>query len=150
MTNVLEIAGDVSLFGWRAATNLFRRPFEGDQIWQQLAEVGSKSLPLIIASGFALGAVLTLHTRSTLVMFGAHEQVIDDSAALSMLRDLPQGAVGPRIAIYSQGYHMLLRDLNGDIVANDVAAWIADRKAPLPSGNECGGDAAASPPCRNR
>ena len=71
MTNVLEIAGDVSLFGWRAITNSFRRPFEGDQIWRQLAEVGSESLPLVIASGFALGAVLTLHTRSTLVTFGA-------------------------------------------------------------------------------
>src|SRR5439155_17227600 len=30
-----------------------------------------KSLPLVVASGFALGAVLTLHTRSTLVTFGA-------------------------------------------------------------------------------
>ncbi len=29
------------------------------------------SLPLVIASGFALGAVMTLHTRSTLVTFGA-------------------------------------------------------------------------------
>jgi phospholipid/cholesterol/gamma-HCH transport system permease protein len=69
--NVLDIAGDISLFGLRAATDLFRRPFEGDQIRRQLAEVGSKSLPLVIASGFALGAVLTLHTRSTLVTFGA-------------------------------------------------------------------------------
>jgi phospholipid/cholesterol/gamma-HCH transport system permease protein len=71
LTNPLEIAGEVSLFGLRAVTALFRRPFEGDQIRQQLAEVGSKSLPLVIASGFALGAVLTLHTRSTLVTFGA-------------------------------------------------------------------------------
>ena len=71
MVNVLEIAGDVSLFGLRAATDLFRRPFEVDQIRRQLAEIGSKSLPLVIASGFALGAVLTLHTRSTLVTFGA-------------------------------------------------------------------------------
>src|SRR5262249_39258625 len=71
MIRVLEIAGEISLFGLRSITALFRRPFEADQIWRQLAEVGSKSLPLIIASGFALGAVLTLHTRSTLVTFGA-------------------------------------------------------------------------------
>jgi phospholipid/cholesterol/gamma-HCH transport system permease protein len=71
LTNVLEIAGDVSLFGFRAITALFRRPFEGEQIRRQLAEVGSKSLLLVIAAGFALGAVLTLHTRSTLVTFGA-------------------------------------------------------------------------------
>lgn len=71
MTNVLETAGKVSLFGLRAAIDAFRRPFEGAQIVRNLAEVGSKSLPLVIASGFALGAVMTLHTRSTLTMFGA-------------------------------------------------------------------------------
>src|SRR6266849_5837914 len=71
MSNVFEIAGEVSAFGFRAVTGLFRRPFEGDQIRRQLGEIGAKSLPLVIASGFALGAVMTLHTRSTLVMFGA-------------------------------------------------------------------------------
>jgi len=71
MSNLFEIAGRVSLFGLRAAIDSFRRPFEGAQIVRQLAEVGSKSLPLVIAAGFALGAVMTLHTRSTLVTFGA-------------------------------------------------------------------------------
>jgi phospholipid/cholesterol/gamma-HCH transport system permease protein len=71
LSNVLETVGEVSLFGLRAVTDLFRRPFEGDQMRRELAEIGSKSLPLVIASGFALGAVLTLHTRSTLVTFGA-------------------------------------------------------------------------------
>src|ERR1700719_1915952 len=71
MSNAFEIAGRVSLFGLRAAIDSFRRPFEGAQIVRQLAEVGSQSLTLVIASGFALGAVMTMHTRSTLVMFGA-------------------------------------------------------------------------------
>jgi len=71
VTNVFEIAGKVSLFGFRAAIDSFRRPFEGAQIVRQLGEIGSKSLPLVIASGFALGAVMTFHTHSTLVMFGA-------------------------------------------------------------------------------
>ena len=70
-TNGLALAGDISLFGLRAVTDAFRRPFEVAQIRRQIAEVGSKSLPLIVASGFALGAVLTLHTRGTLVTFGA-------------------------------------------------------------------------------
>ena len=71
MTNVFELAGKVSLFGLRAAIDSFRRPFEGEQIVRQFREIGSKSLPLVIASGFALGAVMSLHTRGTLVMFGA-------------------------------------------------------------------------------
>jgi phospholipid/cholesterol/gamma-HCH transport system permease protein len=71
LINALELAGKVSLFGLRAGIDSFRRPFEGRQIVRQLSEIGSKSLPLVIASGFALGAVMSLHTRSTLVMFGA-------------------------------------------------------------------------------
>jgi phospholipid/cholesterol/gamma-HCH transport system permease protein len=71
LTNVLALTGEVSVFGFRAIANLFRRPFEGAQIRRQVAEIGSRSLPLVIASGFALGAVLTMHTRSTLITFGA-------------------------------------------------------------------------------
>src|SRR6266851_5254574 len=48
LTNMFEIAGKVSLFGLRAVIDSFRRPFEGAQIVRQLAEVGSKSLPLVI------------------------------------------------------------------------------------------------------
>ncbi|PWU11149.1 MAG: ABC transporter permease [Terriglobia bacterium] len=61
----------MSLFGLRAAIDSFRRPFEGGQIVGQLGEIGANTLPLVIASGFALGAVMTLHTHSMLVMFGA-------------------------------------------------------------------------------
>lgn len=71
MTSTFEFVGNVSRFGLRGAVDLFRRPFEGHQINRQLAQVGVNSLPLLVASGFALGAVMTLHTRSTLVTFGA-------------------------------------------------------------------------------
>jgi len=69
--NLFEFVGNVSLFGFRVVTSLFRSPFEGEQIVRQLADVGSRSLPLVVASGFAVGTVMTLHTRSTLVMLGA-------------------------------------------------------------------------------
>ena len=87
MTNVFEFAGKVSLFGLRAAVDSFRRPFEGGQIVRQLGEIGSKSLPLVIASGFALGAVMTLHTRSTLVMFGA-TSIIPAVQALAFILEI--------------------------------------------------------------
>jgi ABC-type transporter Mla maintaining outer membrane lipid asymmetry permease subunit MlaE len=55
MSNVFEFAGNVSLFGFRAAIDSLWRAFEGGQIVRQLSEVGSKSLALVIASGFVLG-----------------------------------------------------------------------------------------------
>ncbi len=75
MTKVFEFIGEVSLFGFRVITDLFRRPFEMEQLGLQLAEIGSQSVPLIVASGFALGAVMTFHTRSTLVTFGATAEI---------------------------------------------------------------------------
>ena len=71
MIKLIEFIGKVSRFGFRVVVDLFRPPFEAGQIGRQLAETGYKSLPLVVASGFALGTVMTLHTRSTLVTFGA-------------------------------------------------------------------------------
>jgi phospholipid/cholesterol/gamma-HCH transport system permease protein len=48
-----------------------RMPFEGGQILNHIIEAGYKSLPLVVPAGFALGTVMTLHTRNTLVTFGA-------------------------------------------------------------------------------
>jgi phospholipid/cholesterol/gamma-HCH transport system permease protein len=48
-----------------------RRPFEGRELLRQLDELGSKSMPLIALAGAAIGAVLALETRSSLVRFGA-------------------------------------------------------------------------------
>jgi phospholipid/cholesterol/gamma-HCH transport system permease protein len=71
----LEFIGDLSLFGLRALVGIFRPPCEMGQILRLFVEVGAKSVPLILASGFALGAVMTLHTRSTLVTFGASAMI---------------------------------------------------------------------------
>lgn len=75
MTTILEFIGKVTLFGVRAISDLFSPPFEAAQLGRQLAEIGSRSVPLIAASGFALGAVMTLHTRSTLITFGAAAEI---------------------------------------------------------------------------
>jgi len=59
---------------------------------RQMAEIGTKSLPLVVASGFALGTVMTLHTRSTLVMFGA-AAIIPTVQALAFFVE-----IGPLVA----------------------------------------------------
>ena len=56
------------------------------------------------------------HMPEIRCLYGGKEQVIDDEAAADMLRRLPQGPLGPRVALYPQGYHMLLRDLNAEVV----------------------------------
>ncbi len=75
MPTFFESVGRLSEFATRVLRDAPRRPLEGEQIVRQLSEVGSKSALLILASGLALGGVMTLHTRSTLVTYGASAQI---------------------------------------------------------------------------
>jgi acylglycerol lipase len=72
-----------------------------------------------------------------LVLYGSREDILPGSAVVAMLHRLPTDAGRrPRIALYAKGYHMLLRDLEATTVRTDIAAWIADPAAPLPSGGD--------------
>jgi alpha-beta hydrolase superfamily lysophospholipase len=72
--------------------------------------------------------------RPLLLLYGAHDEVIPREAVREFVAHLPAGE-GPRarLAFYPAGYHLLLRDLEGPTVAEDVAAWVRDREAPLPT-----------------
>ncbi len=69
--SALESIGRVTSFGTRALRDAWTPPFEWQYLLWQLCEVGVGSFLLVVAAGFALGVVMTLHTRSTLVQFGA-------------------------------------------------------------------------------
>jgi acylglycerol lipase len=71
----------------------------------------------------------------TLVLYGAHDQVIPKEPILDFAAGLHGIAAGEqRLAYYRDGWHMLLRDLEGPLVADDVVAWIDDHQTPMPSG----------------
>ncbi len=68
-----------------------------------------------------------------LVLYGARDEIVPPGPVAEVARVL-DGA--KRLAVYPDGWHMLLRDCQAKLVWRDVAAWIADRAAPLPSGAE--------------
>lgn len=69
----------------------------------------------------------------TLVQYGEHDQIIPKKPMLLMLEEMPTTT---RKAFYKNGYHMLLRDLQGEKPLTDIAAWIADHTLPLPYGTD--------------
>jgi acylglycerol lipase len=71
-------------------------------------------------------------TAPTLLMYGAHDQIVPPVAIRDFAARLP-ARPRDRLAYYPDGYHLLLRDLDGAVVAGDVASWISDRRAALPS-----------------
>jgi len=71
MGRFFTFVGVVSSFGLKALVDAFRPPIEWEFFLFQIEEIGWRSLPLILAAGFALGVVLSMHTRVTLLQFGA-------------------------------------------------------------------------------
>ena len=67
----------------------------------------------------------------TLVLYGERDEIIPRRPVCWMLADLAPSA---RAAVYPSGYHMLTRDLGADVVLKDLATWLLDARAALPSG----------------
>ncbi len=86
----------------------------------------------------ALAAAPALDTR-LLLLYGARDEIVPEAAMARFVATLPRGdRERQRIALYPEGYHMLLRDLDGATPAGDIAAWIGAPAAPLPSHLDAG------------
>ncbi len=84
----------------------------------------------------ALAAAFRLRVP-TLILYGRRDEVIPVKPVKAMLDRLFTGSVEEvTVGVYDQGFHMLTRDLRGWRVLADIAAWIADHAASLPSGSD--------------
>jgi len=87
ITQLLEDIGGLSRFIGRFFLRVWRRPFEGRELLRQMDEVGSKSFLLTSITGLAIGVVLAMQSRGTLVRFGA-EAVLPSMLALSVVKEI--------------------------------------------------------------
>jgi len=71
----LEWFGELGIFVCQVIRAAVRRPFEGRELIRQLDDIGSKSLPLVALAGSAVGAVLALESRYSLLRFGARSML---------------------------------------------------------------------------
>ncbi len=71
ISEFLEWFGDLGIFFWQVVRAAVTPPFEFRELFRQLDEIGSKSLPLVALAGAATGVVLSLEARYSLTRFGA-------------------------------------------------------------------------------
>ena len=102
----LETAGEFGLFSGRVVRDALRRPFEIREIGRQIREIGTRSVPLIIPCGMALGIVMSLHTRASLVRFGA-SSLIPAALTIATFRELGPMVTGLLVAGQSRRRHRL-------------------------------------------
>lgn len=65
-----------------------------------------------------------------LLTYGAKDIVIPEKGVRRTAKRLPNHV---RTAYYPDGYHMLMRDLQAEVVFADILAFLRDPEAPLPS-----------------
>jgi acylglycerol lipase len=68
-----------------------------------------------------------------LMLHGLGDRIIPQGPVRAVIETMPPRP-DSKLAFYKKGYHLLLRDKEGPVVAADIAAWISDHEAMLPSG----------------
>jgi phospholipid/cholesterol/gamma-HCH transport system permease protein len=89
---LFEAVGAIATFGGRSLVAAARPPYEAREILKHVYQFGYRSAPLIVIAGFAIGIVLSMHTRASLERFGA-EAMIPAALAIALIRE-----TGPLIA----------------------------------------------------
>jgi phospholipid/cholesterol/gamma-HCH transport system permease protein len=70
-TGFFDWFGNLGLFAWQVLKAAVTPPYEWRELFRQLDEVGSKSLPLVAMAGAAIGVIISLEARYSLTRFGA-------------------------------------------------------------------------------
>ena len=71
--------------------------------------------------------------RPTLLLYGLNDEIIRPDLMRQFIKTIPPESP-IRLALYEDGYHMLLRDQAGRRYQEDVVSWIYNRERSLPSG----------------
>ena len=71
LLGLFEWFGGIGDFCAHMVKGAITPPYEGKELLRQMDQIGAKSLPLVALAGGAIGVVLSLHTRDSLIRFGA-------------------------------------------------------------------------------
>jgi len=82
---------------WNAVRFMFARPFYGQDVVQQMDEIGVKSLGIVLLTGLFTGMVLALQSSVQLKTFGA-TLYIGNLVSASMIRELGPVLAGLMVA----------------------------------------------------
>ena len=75
-----------------------------------------------------------LFKTNSLILYGKKDEIIPRKPVVEFHKRLPPGVQGrQQMIIYENGYHMLLRDLQSEIVMKDIVDWINDPGKPVSS-----------------
>jgi phospholipid/cholesterol/gamma-HCH transport system permease protein len=101
-----------SLLCWAALTSLFAKPFYLDDALDQMDVIGVGSLPIVMLTGFFIGAVMVRQTAAQFERFG-QTALVGDVVAISIVREL-----GPSIT------SLLVAGRNASGIASELGSML--------------------------
>jgi len=93
----VQIVQDYSYLAGRAIASLFSRPHYVNDMLEQMDLIGIGSLPIVLLTGFFIGAVMVLQTAAQFVRFG-ETSLTGDIVSLALVRELGPSITGLLVA----------------------------------------------------
>jgi len=109
---ILQIVQDYTLLSSQAVMGAFRSPFYLDDAVYQMDVIGIGSLPIVMLTGFFIGAVMVLQTSAQFSRFG-ETALVGDIVAISIVREL-----GPSIT------SLLVAGRNASGIASELGSML--------------------------
>jgi len=103
---------DYSILAAQSVSNLFQPPYYWSDILEQMDIIGVGSLPIVILTGFFIGAVMVLQTAAQFIRFG-QTALTADAVSLALVREL-----GPTIS------GLLVTGRNGSSIASELGSMV--------------------------
>src|SRR5580700_1109476 len=113
---------DYSLLSARAVSNLFSTPYYAADILEQMDIIGVGSLPIVLLTGFFIGAVMVLQTAAQFERFG-QTALTADVVSLALVRELGPSITGLLVA--GRNASGMASELGSMIVTEQVDAMRA-------------------------
>jgi phospholipid/cholesterol/gamma-HCH transport system permease protein len=93
----LVFVGEFSILFWEGFRRLFKRPLEVSEILNQMSFVGVASIPIVVLTTLASGAVMALYIAPLLVQSGA-STLAGGTIGITITRELAPVVAGIMVA----------------------------------------------------
>jgi phospholipid/cholesterol/gamma-HCH transport system permease protein len=119
---------DYSLLSARSVTRLFSPPYYASDVLEQIDIIGVGSLPIVLLTGFFIGAVMVLQTAAQFERFG-QTALTADVVSLALVRELGPSITGLLVA--GRNASGMASELGSMIVTEQVDAMRAMGTDPI-------------------
>jgi phospholipid/cholesterol/gamma-HCH transport system permease protein len=112
LKGIVQTVQDYVLLAFEAVAGVFRTPLYLDDALYQMDVIGIGSLPIVVLTGFFIGAVMVLQTSAQFSRFG-ETALVGDVVAISIVREL-----GPSIT------SLLVAGRNSSGIASELGSML--------------------------